>query len=107
MGVGSVSGGVGAGVSEFLYYKSKIKIKKKFWGAWGRGVTWGGGGGDVGGGVFFTRNLNLKKKKIFFLGGGRGGEGVGRVDGWTVEQAQTNLPLQFLRSWGHNNAFRW
>ena len=37
---------------------------------------------------------------------GEGG-GVGRVDGWTVEQAQTNLPLQFLRSWGHNNAFRW
>ena len=21
-------------------------------------------------------------------------EGVGRVDGWTVEQAQTNLPLE-------------
>ena len=30
--------------------------------------------------------------------------GGGRVDGWTDEQAQTNLPLQLLRSWGHNNA---
>ena len=34
------------------------------------------------------------------------GEGVGGrgVDGRTDEQAQTNLPLQLLRSWGHNNA---
>ena len=63
---------------------------------------------------FFTQNPNLKKKYIFFLffffwGGGAGAgmcvcaEGGG-VDGWTDEQAQTNLPLQFLRSWGHNNA---
>ena len=56
-----------------------------------------------------------KKKKIFFFfflfffffGGGRGavgeGWGGGMVDGWTVEQAQTNLPLQLLRSRGHNN----
>ena len=29
---------------------------------------------------------------------GEGGDG--RAD----EQAQTNLPLQLLRSWGHNNA---
>ena len=28
----------------------------------------------------------------------------GGVDGWTDEQAQTNLPLQLLQSWGHNNA---
>ena len=44
-------------------------------------------------------------KKIFFWGGGGvvgGGRGVG-VDGWTDEQAQTNLPLQLLPSWGHNN----
>ena len=38
-------------------------------------------------------------------GGGQvGGGGDCVVDGWTVEQAQTNLPLQLLRSWGHNNA---
>ena len=30
---------------------------------------------------------------------GRGCRGVG-VDGRTDEQAQTNLPLQILRSWG-------
>ena len=35
------------------------------------------------------------------MGGGEWG-GVG-VDGRTDEQAQTNLPLQLLRSWGHNN----
>ena len=53
---------------------------------------------------FFTKT---PKKIIFFLGGGGGvgrGEGGG-VDGWTDEQAQTNLPLQLLRSWGYNNAF--
>ena len=32
------------------------------------------------------------------------GLGVWGVDGWTDEQAQANLPLQLLRSWGHNNA---
>ena len=39
-------------------------------------------------------------------GWGRGGlvQGVGGVDGWTDKQAQTNLPLQLLRSWGQNNA---
>ena len=41
-----------------------------------------------------------KSKKKFW--GGLGGGGM--VDGWKVEQAQTNLPLQLLRSWGHNNA---
>ena len=42
---------------------------------------------------FFTKNPNLKKKKkILELGGGGGGGG----DGWTDEQAQTNLPLQLL-----------
>ena len=50
--------------------------------------------------IFFTKNPNLKKK-IFFLGGGGVGGGE---DGWTDEQAQTNLPLQLLRSWTHNNA---
>ena len=29
--------------------------------------------------------------------------GGGGVDGWTEEQAQTNLPLQRLPSWGLNN----
>ena len=28
----------------------------------------------------------------------------GGNDGRTDEQAQTNFPLQLLRSWGHNNA---
>ena len=32
-----------------------------------------------------------------WVGVGRGG-GRGVVDGWTVEQAKTNLPLQLLRS---------
>ena len=44
----------------------------------------------------------------FFLGGGGGGWGCGwgggGVDGWTDKQVQTNLPLQLLRSWEHNNA---
>ena len=43
--------GWGAGVSEFIYYESKFKIKKKifFWGggAGGRGE----GGGERGGGL--------------------------------------------------------
>ena len=46
----------------------------------------GGGGGGSEGGLarvnefFSTKNPNLKKK-------------IGGVDGWTEEQAQTNLPL--------------
>ena len=64
--------------------------------------------------IFFTKNPNLRvtgrategdffhtksKSNFFFL------VGVGwGVDGWTDEQAKTNLPLQFLRSKGHNNA---
>ena len=53
-----------------------------------------------------------KSKKNFFLRGlgwgvrgvrGREGGG-GVVVGCTDEQAQTNLPFQLLRSWGHNNA---
>ena len=71
----------------------------------------GGGGGKREARVnefFFTKNPNLKKEKKI-SGGGEGGEvGVsgdgGRVDGWTDKQAQTNLPLQLLLSWGHNNA---
>ena len=40
-----------------------------------------------------------------FFGGLGGGRGMGGgEDGWTDEQAQTNLPLQLLRSLGHNNA---
>ena len=38
----------------------------------------------------------------FSLGGGGGGGGEG-VDGRTDKQAQTNLPLQLLRSRGRNN----
>ena len=41
----------------------------------------------------------MESKYIFFWGGGWGGRGV---DGGTDEQAQTTLPLQLLRSWGHN-----
>ena len=77
---------------------------------------------------FFTQNPNLKKNCVC---GGEGGGGhkeskakrnwggggaAGRFGGvsggggrctwmdWTDEQAQTNLPLQLLRSWEHNNA---
>ena len=52
---------------------------------------------------FFNRKSKSKnkKKKSFFLGGWEGrGEGV---DSQTDNQDQTKLPLQFLRSWGHNN----
>ena len=62
---------------------------------------------------FFTKNPNLKKNDFFFGGGGLAGGGGGLggvtgdgggVEGLTDEEAQTNLPLQLLRSWGHNNA---
>ena len=65
------------------------------------------GGGGVEEVNFFNKESKTylrKKKKIFFCvceWGGGGGRGV---DGLTDEQAQTNLPLQLLRSWGHNNA---
>ena len=49
--------------------------------------------------IFFHKRSKSEKK----MGGGGWGEGGG-VDGWTDEQAQTNLPLQLLQSWGHNNA---
>ena len=57
---------------------------------------------------FLTMNPNSKYFFFFsFLGGGGGGPGQGEagmeVNGWTDKQAQTNLPLQLLRSWGHNN----
>ena len=70
---------------------------------------WQGEGGARVSGFFFTKNPNLKKKIFFFGGGGVWSWGqVGGwgwvVDGWTVEQAQTSLPLQLLRSCGHNNA---
>ena len=65
----------------------------------GGGLLWGGGGTRVS--EFFFHKES--KKKFFFgtcglVGGGADvglGEG-GLVDGWTVEQAQTNLPLQLL-----------
>ena len=55
------------------------------------------GEGGLSKSIFFTKN------PIFFLRGGGGwdeGGGGGGVDGWTEEQAQTNLPLQLLPSWG-------
>ena len=63
---------------------------------------------------FFIQNPNLKRKTkyFFFFGGGgmgdrvamgRGGVCEGK-DGRADEQAQTILPLQLLRSWGHNKA---
>ena len=50
--------------------------------------------------IFYRESKS--KNNIFFLWEEMGGVGVG-VDGRTDEQAQTNLPLQLLRSWGHNN----
>ena len=90
----------------FFYYESKFKIKKQkniFFGWRGLGVR-SGGGARV---SDFFFHKESKSKIFFFFGGGGGGrdEGArGGVDGWTDEQAQTNLPLQLLRSWGHNNA---
>ena len=48
---------------------------------------------------FFYKGSKSKKMLFFFCVGGDGG-----VDGSTDERAQTNLPLQLLRSWGQNNA---
>ena len=47
------------------------------------------------------------KSNFFWWRVGCGGARVGGVgvDGRTDEQAQTNLPLKHLPSWGHNNAF--
>ena len=53
---------------------------------------------------FFTKNPNVKKKHFLGWEWGKGAGLGGVLDGWTDEQAQTNLLLQFLRSWGHNNA---
>ena len=56
--------------------------------------------------ILSSENSNPGKKS-FFGGGGGGGDGRGEgegLDGWTEEQSQTNLLLQLLRSWGHNNA---
>ena len=51
-----------------------------------------------------SQRIEIKKKKnIFFLEGLWGGL-LGGVDGWSDEQAQTNLPLQLFRNWWHNNA---
>ena len=66
----------------FFYYVSKFNI---FF------FLFGGVGGGLAGGARVSE---------FGLGGGGTGGGV---DGWTVEQAQTNLPLQLLRSWEHDN----
>ena len=58
--------------------------------------------------IFLKKESKFKKKFFFVLfffggggGGGRGGWARG-VDGRTDGQAQTNLPLQLHRSWGHN-----
>ena len=52
-------------------------------------------------------NFFYKESKSKIGGGGGGGGRVGKfwvgVDGRTDKHAQTNLPLQLLRSWGHNN----
>ena len=45
--------------------------------------------------IFFLQKSKSKKILFFFWGGGGEG-GAGRTD----EQAQTNVPLQLLRSWG-------
>ena len=68
----------------------------------GGGGEWGAVGTGARESNFLTKNPNLN---FFFFLGGRGlrvGVGVG-IDGMTDEQAQTYLPLQLLRSWGHNN----
>ena len=54
---------------------------------------------------FSPKESKSKKKIIFFWGGGGGGGGGGgvrgrRMDRQTGPKAQTNLPLQLLRSWG-------
>ena len=49
---------------------------------------WSGGDARVSE-FFFTKNPNLKKNNM----GGGGGRVRQGVDGWTEEQAQTNLPL--------------
>ena len=57
---------------------------------------------------FFLQRIQIQNKEnIFFAGGALGGVSAGRggVARWTGEQAQSDLPLQLLRSWGHNNAF--
>ena len=56
----------------------------------------GAGGGRAGleSVIFFTENLKFKK---MFMGVGA------EVDGRTDKQAQTNMPIQLFRSWGHNN----
>ena len=112
MGGGEVGGGGGeARVSDFIFTKNP-NLKQIFFvisltkdpnkknisggGRGGRGFfflqrrRWCGGG-EARISVFFPKNPN--EKNIFFSGEGGGDE-----------QAQTNLPLQLLRSWGHNNA---
>ena len=75
-----------------FYYESKFKI-------WGGGGEWRRGARVR---EFFHKESKSIFFFFFFFFGGGGGGGV--VDGWTAEQAQTNLALQLLRSWGHNNA---
>ena len=52
--------------------------------------------------TFFHKESKSKKKVCVCGGGGGGAPGEGGrgegVDGWTDEQAQTNLPLQLLRT---------
>ena len=48
--------------------------------------------------------IQIYKRKFGGVGWGEGAGGG--VDGWTDEQVKkkNNLPLQLLRSWGHDNA---
>ena len=49
--------------------------------------------------------MNIIHKEFKFIKKNWGvGVRSGGIDGWTDEHAQTNLPFQLLRSWGHNNA---
>ena len=82
--MGGCSGG-GGPEKVIFYYESKFNF--------------GGKGARVS--EFFTKNPNLKYRGE--EGGGGKGLGVG-IDRQTDEQAQTILPLQVFRSWGHNNA---
>ena len=73
----------------YFTHETKFKITKKLFGRRGAGER----GPKVS--DFFTKNPNLKNKIL---------TGEWAVDGRTDEQPQTDLPLQLLRSWGHNNA---
>ena len=85
-------GGGGARLSEFFSKNpnriKRIQILKK-----NKNCLFVDGGGEARGSEFFYKELKSKKNLFFFCRGGGRGWGV---DGWTVEQAHTNLPLQLL-----------